>query len=125
MSVENSDFIVATAHPYWGGITDPQEAVNWTLERYQDLVGVASEPSSGKTLEVILKEVGLPSDGDPNVSEEGQALYYDLLQDTEVVFFYFEGFDQYWKDYQPVEPYRGLFDMYRNPKQVVEVICEN
>lgn len=110
------DFLFPNVHPYWHGVRNPEEAVQWTLERFQDLTERA------KNRVVLFKEVGLPSGGDAAVSEHKQAEYYRLLKTTSVKFVWFEGFDQTWKDHQPVEPYWGLFRSDRTPKEVVKYI---
>ncbi|MBN1275565.1 hypothetical protein JXA12_04720, partial [Candidatus Woesearchaeota archaeon] len=112
------DWLFPTAHAYWQGIVDPEAAARWTADQYEDLLMRSDRP-------VLLKEAGLPSAGDPRVSEEGQNTFFrtleDLLRnDSLVAFAYFEAFDQPWKDYEPVEPYWGLFDQDRVPKRAAE-----
>jgi len=110
------DWIFPNVHPYWHGVRNPVEAVKWTLEQFQDL----TERAPNRVL--VFKEVGLPSHGEPAVNEHKQAEYYRLLKTTDVKFVWFEGFDQPWKDHQPVEPYWGLFRSDRTPKEVVKYI---
>ncbi len=112
------DWIFPNVHPYFAGILDPAQAVDWTVARYHDFQGLTTRP-------VLFKEVGLPSDGDTNniLSEEGQAVYYRLLWNTDVPFVYFEAFDQYWKTALPVEPHWGIFRSDRTPKRALASIC--
>lgn len=110
------DWIFPNVHPYWHGVRNPEDAVNWTSEMFQDLTERA------KNRVVVFKEVGLPSGGEPSVNEHKQAEYYRLLKATDVKFVWFEGFDQPWKDHQPIEPYWGLFRSDRTPKEVVKYI---
>ena len=63
------DWIFPNAHPYWQNITDPIQAVGWT----QDTFNALNEIAGG--LPVILKEVGLPTEGAPRLSEYQQAEY--------------------------------------------------
>jgi len=116
---ELGDWAFPNVHPYWNGVKDPQQAVIWTQQQFADLNALYGESSKI----VVLKEVGLPTAGDPELGEEGQAEYYKLLRSTDVKFFYFEAFDQPWKTSQPVEPYWGLFYSDRSPKPVVNYVC--
>lgn len=116
---ELGDWAFPNVHPYWNGVKDPQQAVVWTQQQFDDLNALYGESSKI----VVFKEVGLPTAGDPELSEEGQAEYYKLLRRTDVKFFYFEAFDQPWKTSQPVEPYWGLFHSDRSPKPVVNYVC--
>jgi len=113
------DWIFPTAHPYWNGNKVPQAAATWTEQQFIAL----SELYIATPRLIVFKEVGLPTAGDPEVSEAGQAEYYRLLRATNVKFFYFEAFDQSWKTSQPVEPYWGVFRSDRSPKPVVDHIC--
>lgn len=110
------DWVFPNVHPYWHGITDPQQAVHWTVEHFRELTEQTDKP-------VVFKEVGLPSGGDPGVDEAKQAEYYRLLSDTAVAFVYFEAYDQPWKQWAPVEPYWGLFRQDRSPKPVASSVC--
>jgi exo-beta-1,3-glucanase (GH17 family) len=116
---ELGDWVSPNVHPYWNGARDPQQAVRWTQQQFTSL----SDLYVNKT--VFFKEVGLPTAGDPGVSEENQANYYRLLRDTNVKFSYFEAFDQTWKDSQSIEPHWGLFHSDRSPKPVVDHVCRN
>ncbi len=111
------DWVFPNAHPYWAGLTNPAEAALWTDNRHNELREIIP---SEKIL--AFKEVGLPSAGEPAVSEENQRDYYQLLGGSEILFSYFEAFDQPWKDWAPVEPYWGLFDEGRSPKLVVSLL---
>ena len=42
------------------------------------------------------------------------------MTSDKAMFSYFEAFDQPWKNTMPVEPYWGLFDKDRQPKDVTE-----
>jgi len=113
------DWAFPNVHPYWNGMKNPQQAVTWTQQQFADL-----KVLYGSSRLVVFKEVGLPTAGDPELSEEGQAAYYRLLGNTDVKFFYFEAFDQPWKTSLPVEPYWGLFHSDRSPKPVIDHVCE-
>jgi exo-beta-1,3-glucanase (GH17 family) len=96
------DWLFPNVHPYWAGVTQPERAFLWTQQEYQTLLQhtTADRP-------LVLKEVGLPSAGalDPTntvhsdyyLSEHNQAEYYARLRNSDVVFVYFEAFDQPWK----------------------------
>lgn len=114
--IQLSDFLAVNAHPFFHGVRDPKLAVEWTVAAYRDLAKLSSKI-------VWLKEVGLPSGGEPGLSEKNQAEYYALLQKTEVRFCFFEFADQPWKS-RPgsAENQWGLWSSKRLPKAVVRVI---
>jgi len=126
---EISDWIFPNAHPYFSGYRDPQEAVAWTAKVFKTLDSVSDKP-------LIFKEVGLPTDGDDDLSESRQALYYQSLRETTVTFVVFEAFDAPWKHigsqkpdgtypWPDPEPHWGIFTFDRKPKEAVKVICPN
>jgi exo-beta-1,3-glucanase (GH17 family) len=105
------DWVFPNAHPYFHGRLDPEAAVRWTTGAYEDL--------KTKTDRFILfKEVGLPTAGDPDgkLTESSQEKYYLELEKTNVLFVYFEAFDQPWKTNLQVEPHWGIFLSDRTPK---------
>jgi exo-beta-1,3-glucanase (GH17 family) len=114
--LELGDWTFPNTHPYWQGITDPFDAVTWTEDTFDEL----ETRSNGKP--VVLKEVGLPTEGAPRLSQNQQALYYTLLRESPVSFIYFEAFDQFWKSEDGVGPFWGLFDKDRSPKVASEYI---
>jgi exo-beta-1,3-glucanase (GH17 family) len=107
------DWVFPNAHPYFHNQLDPNAAVQWTRGAYDDL-----RRRSDRF--VLLKEVGLPTNGDPQgrLTESLQERYYQELAKTDVRFVYFEGFDQPWKTHLPVEPYWGIFRADRTPKRL-------
>jgi exo-beta-1,3-glucanase (GH17 family) len=107
------DWVFPNAHPYFHNQLDPDDAVRWTKNVYEDL----SRRSGGF---VMFKEVGLPTAGDSQgrLSEEAQERYYLKLAETGVRFAYFEAFDQPWKTRPPVEPHWGIFGSDRTPKRL-------
>lgn len=108
--LEGGDWAFANAHPYWNGINDPLQAAEWTYQQYVTM-------SSRTDLNVMFKEVGLPTSGDVP-DETDQDKYYRRLEELMPEnFTYFEAFDQEWKNWAPVEPHWGLFDKDRNPKE--------
>ncbi len=111
------DWLFPNVHPYWhSGGTEPQSAVAWTVQQFRNLADQTDKP-------VLFKEVGLPTAGDNAINEQMQAEYYRLLQKTDTQFVFFEAYDQYWKDWAPVEPYWGLFHKDRSPKEVGRYVC--
>jgi hypothetical protein len=98
-------------HPYFHNQLDPELAVRWTQAAYDDFRRRTERF-------VLFKEVGLPTAGDPGavLSEATQAAYYRELAKVDVLFVYFEAFDQPWKTHLPVEPHWGLFRSDRTPK---------
>jgi exo-beta-1,3-glucanase (GH17 family) len=110
--LEVGTWVFINAHPYWAGITDPKQAVEWTQEQFAKI--------TARTDKIVLfKEVGLPTAGDDRVNEQKQAEYYRRLGQTDVKFVWFEAYDQFWKTHAPVEPFWGLFRKDRSPKLVV------
>ncbi|MBU2634178.1 MAG: hypothetical protein KJ674_02950 [Nanoarchaeota archaeon] len=112
------DWLFPNCHAYWAGIINPNNAAEWTSQEYDNLSSLTDKI-------VVLKEVGLPSDGGNGLDEEVQNEYFrnleDLMFDHEKIsFVYFEAFDQPWKDWAPVEPYWGLFNEDRTDKEVSE-----
>jgi exo-beta-1,3-glucanase (GH17 family) len=107
------DWVFPNAHPYFHDKLDPQSAVRWTQGAYDDLT-----KRSGRF--VLFKEVGLPTEGDPQhrLSESAQEQYYLALAETAVRFVYFEAFDLTWKTHLPVEPHWGIFRSDRQPKRL-------
>ena len=92
------DWIFPNAHPYFANITDPEEAAKWTEQEYQQLREFLQDDDRV----VAFKEVGLPSAGAPELSEANQASYYERSAKGDTLFFYFESFDQPWKNNLPV-----------------------
>jgi len=108
-------FLAPNAHPYHHSVKEPSKAVDWTVKTFEDL-----QKHTDKL--ILLKEVGLPTEGDTGLSEEAQAEYYRLLKDTTVKFIYFEAFDGPWKQGGKVEPHWGLFRADRSSKPVLKVL---
>ena len=116
------DWVFPNAHPYFAEAKEPLAAVEWT-DRWFHRLDLLT------TLPVVFKEVGLPTDGDPAVSETAQADYYQALADRSVAFVFFTAFDLPWKrstgqaraslGHNP-EPHWGLFKSDRSPKQAAK-----
>ena len=121
------DWIFPNVHPYFANLHYYEWAAEWTGEIFDDFEARFDQP-------VIFKEVGLPSAGDWELSEENQALYYQALRDSHVNYIVFEAFDSPWKGIpysadspEPLpnpEPYWGVFTQNREPKEVAETVCE-
>lgn len=114
--IELGDWVFPNTHPYWNGFYEAKSAVSWTKDRYRQIIKMTKKF-------VIFKEVGMPTDGDEQVTEQLQLDYYELLNTSSVKFVYFEAFDQPWKSHMPVEPYWGLFKKDRTPKPAVDIVC--
>lgn len=116
--LNTGDWLFPVIHPFWQTpqIINPQEGVNWTVEKYNWLKGIAG----GRF--VMTKETGLPTAGDTRVSQQKQYDFYRLLLTRGTSFCFFEAFDNYWKQWRPVEPYWGLWDKNRNSKKVVSLL---
>jgi exo-beta-1,3-glucanase (GH17 family) len=144
-----SDWLFPNVHPYFAGLRDPQQAVDWTVGLYEALrlfspgileLGDESRDDSLNTRVgtapsqklVVFKEVGLPTAGDDGVSELRQSQYYQALGQTSVKYVVFAGFDLAWK--QPIqprsdganpEPHWGVFYGDRRPKLAATHACSS
>ena len=115
------DWLFPNAHPYFSPVKEPLAAAQWTETWFKRLQALSDRP-------LVFKEVGLPTAGDPEVSEAAQAQYYQALSQTSVKFIFFTAFDLPWKrstgqgatqSSTPAlnpEPYWGLFHNDRSPK---------
>jgi exo-beta-1,3-glucanase (GH17 family) len=105
------DWVFPNAHPYFHHRLDPDGAVRWTVDAYEDLARLSKRF-------VLFKEVGLPTAGDKEgkMSETAQEQYYIALARTKVRFVYFEAYDLTWKNQLPIEPHWGLSRSDRIPK---------
>jgi exo-beta-1,3-glucanase (GH17 family) len=110
--LDRSDWVFPNVHPYWAGLTNPDSAVAWTIDKYEAVQQRTAKP-------VTIKETGLPSAGRASCSEQRQSEFYERLSSTSIPFFHFEAFDQPWKVEQPVEAHWGVNDSNRSPKLVV------
>lgn len=125
---EVGDWIFPNVHPYFAELRHHQVAAEWTEDIFEDF----QTRFEGY---ILFKEVGLPSAGNVGLSEENQALYYQMLQDSQVNYVVFEAFDAPWKrlpgqenDPDPFpnpEPHWGVFTQNREPKAVAEGICDD
>src|SRR5207249_608190 len=112
---EWSDFLAVNAHPLFHNIQEPKRAVEWTVAAYQRL----AEAFPAKPF--IFKEVGLPTEGLEELSEQAQLEYYEALTHTPVKFAFFEAFDALFKN-GPIERSWGVFRADRSPKPVLGVV---
>jgi len=114
--LENSDLLLPIAHPFWSDITEPKTAVQWILGRHDYLAGISNKL-------IILKECGFPSGGTEACHEHHQALFFRALGQTNLNFFYFEGFDQPGKRVgranPEIEAHWGVNRSDGTPKQVI------
>lgn len=93
------DFIVVHIHPYWEGININQ-AANYVIDKFNEIKSLyPSKP-------VIIGETGWPTQGnqigEAIPSEENQLKFISdfltLIQANNISYFYFEVFDEKWKD---------------------------
>jgi len=123
------DWLFPNAHPYFSPVKEPLAAAQWTETWFKRLQALSDRP-------LVFKEVGLPTAGDPAVSEAAQAQYYQALSQSTVQFIFFTAFDLPWKrstgqavlnaaDSASVlnpEPYWGLFHNDRSPKTSASIL---
>lgn len=111
--LDMGDWVFPNVHPYFHNKLDPALAVEWTRQAYDKL-------KKRTDRFILFKKVGLPTAGDPKMSEAAQERYYLALARTDVPFVYFEAFDQPWKTRLPIEPHWGIFRSDRTPKLLAE-----
>jgi len=120
---ELGDWLFPNAHPYFSPVKEPLAAAQWTENWFHRLQAISDRP-------LVFKEVGLPTAGDPAVSEAAQAQYYEALSQTPVPFVFFTAFDLPWKrstgqdqksELNP-EPYWGFFHNDRSPKAAAQFL---
>lgn len=117
------DFILPIVHPFWHEVRSPQSAAQWTADQYERLKALLVQQGL-REKPVFFKEVGLPTAGCTECSEENQAAYYRWLgrlrSNRLILFAYFEAYDQPWKTWHPVEPHWGLLRSDRSPKKFLQ-----
>jgi exo-beta-1,3-glucanase (GH17 family) len=109
--LRHGDWLFVNCHPFWAGHEDPEDAIAFVQQRYQELTAQTQKP-------VVIKETGLPSAGCQGCSEGNQREFWRLMRSVQAVYCRFEAFDQPWKDWHPVEPHWGFFNQDRDPKPV-------
>ena len=109
------DWIFPNAHPVLYNVKTPSKAVDW-IKNYCKIV---TRSALGQEKPVLFKEIGYPTAGDNVCNEDNQKEFFQLMENSEVNFAYFEAFDQPWKDYLPFEPHWGVFDSQRLPKRFI------
>lgn len=93
------DFILVHIHPYWDGISI-DNAADYVLEKWKELKIAYPEKT------IIIGETGWPTQGERNgqavPSEENQKRFLleflHLASENSIQYFYFELFDETWKD---------------------------
>ena len=118
----HGDWIFPITNPTNHDVKKPDSGFIWVKEKFDTLSLLRDTLAAGKTL--ILKECGWPTNSNNSsdttwANEENQKQYFNLLDVSYLDFFYFEAYDQFWKTYASPEPYWGLFDLHRIPKQYI------
>jgi len=118
--LRNCDFLFPILNPTDNGIHDPDSGVMWVVDQLDSIKALA-----GESLSVLIKEAGWPtsSDSAPQrawANETNQDVFLGQLRswfyDTDTLYFCCEAFDGWWKNWDPTQPYWGLFDSERMPK---------
>lgn len=91
-----SDFVTANIYGWWEGIHSAQESVDALVSHYQTLKNFVGSKDASKI--VVVRETGFPTGGHPEASVKKQQEYFQLLAETQIPFFYFEAYDQFWKN---------------------------
>ncbi|TXT12787.1 hypothetical protein VHUM_01188 [Vanrija humicola] len=135
---EKIDFFMSNVHPWFGELPAAQ-AAKWTWSYFDEHnVQVAAQATNKPNM--YLAETGWPTSANETKfmtlggAQAGmsdlQSEQWHTCSNTYVCeanangteYFYFEGFDQPWKEqYGGVEPYWGLFDKDRNLKQPLTI----
>lgn len=117
--IDLGDWLFPIVHPHFGNAKSPEAALEWVRRRTSELAALARARGSEKPL--FIKEIGMPSHGDPEYSEIGQAQFLSrLVRDCDLHFVLFEAFDRKgWEYNSPIEPYWGVFRHDRSPKAVL------
>lgn len=115
------DWVSINHHAWWANERDPKRAAEWTAEAYERVKDTLSALRGDDRL--VFKEVGMPTSGDLNASEENQRAFFRLIQEKDLAFGYFEAFDMPWKTREPVEPYWGILREDGSGKPAVAVVC--
>ncbi|KAH8918095.1 glycoside hydrolase family 17 protein [Atractiella rhizophila] len=131
-----ADFIMANIHAYFAGVT-VAEAADWVWSYYEDPDVLAVEKANPAPT-LYIAETGWPSAAsEANNTGIGGAMYgvpqLQTFLDTYPCeannngtgWFYFEAFDEPWKEvqYQGVEGFWGLFDSNKNLKNITLPNC--
>lgn len=131
---EMVDFFMANVHPWFGSVP-VEQAADWTYSYFQE-TDVAPALQASNQPKTYIAETGWPtaymkggsesqaSGSDPSNATPAQLqtfldTYVCAANANGTGYFYFEPFDQPWKDqYGGVEPYWGLFDKDRKLKDI-------
>jgi exo-beta-1,3-glucanase (GH17 family) len=118
------DWHFPIVHPHFGGAKSSAAALHWIDANVRLLLRTARDEGVDKPL--FLKEVGMPTAGDPAYSEAEQARFLrSLLLSSSYRFALFEAFDRDgWHYISRVEPYWGLFRCDRSQKLISHQIPE-
>lgn len=114
--IDIGDWIFPIVHPHFGNAKSIENATTWIRENTRQLGQLAAEHNQNKI--IFIKEIGMPSSGDPVYNESKQAEFFDyLVQQMDLPYAIFEAFDrQGWEYISPVEPYWGIFHQDRSLK---------
>jgi len=122
---ELGDWVSINHHAWWSRVRDPEQAAEWTAAEYQRIKESLQRdhPDLRADARLVFKEVGMPTAGDLEASEENQRAFFQLIQEQDVAFGYFEAFDMSWKINEPVEPHWGICREDGSCKPAVGVVC--
>jgi exo-beta-1,3-glucanase (GH17 family) len=117
--LRNCDFLFPILNPTDNGIYDPDSGVLWVMDQLASVKAMA-----GESLGVLVREAGWPTNSDSAsqrawANETNQYLFLGQLRSWfawDTLYFCCEAFDGWWKNWDPTQPYWGLFDSERLPK---------
>ncbi|ANB14873.1 Cell wall endo-beta-1,3-glucanase [Sugiyamaella lignohabitans] len=126
------DILAANIHPFFGGV-NVQNSTKWT---YDFLLRQVAGRISPANVMYIISEVGWPSGGgalhEAVAGEKEMQMFLDnwlcTNQDTDVGWYWYEAFDQPWKDKWNTESFQwesqwGLFTADRKLKNITIPLC--
>ncbi|OQB41245.1 MAG: hypothetical protein BWY09_00619 [Candidatus Hydrogenedentes bacterium ADurb.Bin179] len=115
--VASVDFVAVNIHPWWAEKRTPESASTYFQTVYDTIVALAA----GKP--VLVTETGMPTGGGhPDASLALQQGYFEMIEQTDIPFVYFEAYDQFWKTGEVSDDYVigthwGLYDRCGQLKQ--------
>jgi exo-beta-1,3-glucanase (GH17 family) len=118
----HSDWLFPNVHAFLDKPIDANKAVEWIVAHHDYLTAL-----TGRNL--IIKEAGFPTAGYADLNEDSQVVFFEALKATGINFFYFEAFDQPWKETlvksSPIEAHWGLFYKTGKPKKFALKLITN
>ena len=122
--VASVDFVAVNIHPWGDHARTPETALTYLQTVYDTIVALAA----GKP--VLVTETGMPTGEHPDASLALQQNYFEVIEQTDIPFVYFEAYDQFWKtdevsDGHIIGTHWGLYDRCGQLKQEGVEECQS